>query len=47
MAHADADPDNPQESLSQGMLSQIYAGFDKSLKELQAWALREISTLEK
>jgi hypothetical protein len=47
LSHVDADPDNQTESLDQGKLSQIYSGFDQALRELQAWALREIAALEK
>jgi len=46
LAHVDADPEDPAESIDIKTLSRIYAGFDRSLQELQRWAIAEISQLE-
>jgi hypothetical protein len=46
LAHVDADPTNPTESIDIKTLSRIYSGFDRSLQELQKWAIAAISKLE-
>lgn len=46
LAHVDADPDDLSEAIPVSTPQSIYSGFDSALKELQAWALREITALE-